>query len=78
MNKYNILTNNEGEFFHRFNEDLAEIIARWVGDKEQLDTGIPELSFHRYDEPTKPLTVMYEPSVCMAVQGRKQIGRAHV
>ncbi len=73
MNKYNILTNNEGEFFHRFNEDLAEIIARWVGDKEQLDTGIPELSFHRYDEPTKPLTVMYEPSVCMAVQGRKRV-----
>ena len=73
MNKYTMLINKKDVFFNRSDEDLAEMIARWVGDKEQLDTGIPELSFHRYDEPTEPLTVMYEPSVCMVVQGRKRV-----
>ena len=56
-----------------FKEDLACIIARWIDEKEQLDTEIPGLSFHRYDKPTEPSSTMYEPSVCMTVQGSKRV-----
>ena len=73
MGRYNRLFKNEDAPQDRFKEDLACIIARWIDKEEQLDTEIPGLSFHRYDKPTEPSSVMYEPSVCLPVQGSKRV-----
>jgi AraC-like DNA-binding protein len=73
MGKYNRFLKNNDTSQDRLNEDLVSIIARWIDKNERLDTEIPGLSFHRYDQPTEPLSVMYEPSVCLTVQGSKRV-----
>lgn len=52
---------------------LAGRIARWTEDGELRTTAIPGLSLFRRDEPTAPISGMYEPSICMAVQGAKRV-----
>ncbi len=73
MRKNNRLLRNEDAAQDKFQEGLASIIARWIDKEEQLDTDIPGLSFHRYDQPTEPASVMYEPSICLTVQGSKRV-----
>ncbi|MGE9292735.1 MAG: AraC family transcriptional regulator N-terminal domain-containing protein [Puniceicoccales bacterium] len=41
--------------------------------RESPDTIIPGLSLYHTEQPTEPATGMYEPSICMVVQGAKQI-----
>jgi hypothetical protein len=57
-------------------ETLRESIARWTNNGDQSSTAIPQLSFFRHDEPTEPMSAVYEPSVCMIVQGANA-GRKH-
>jgi len=52
---------------------LAERIARWTENGELHTTAIPGLSLFRRHEPTEPISGMYEPSICMAVQGAKRV-----
>lgn len=52
---------------------LAESIARWTDQGDQLETAIPGLSLWRRDEPTEPTSGMYEPSICWAAQGAKRV-----
>lgn len=52
---------------------LAGRIARWTESGELRTTAIPGLSLFRRDEPTAPISGMYEPSICMAVQGAKRV-----
>ena len=73
MGKNSGLLKNDEASQGRLKEDLVSIIARWIDNNEQLDTEIPGLSFHRYDQPTEPSSVMYEPSVCLTVQGSKRV-----
>jgi AraC-like DNA-binding protein len=73
MGKDNGLFNNDDASQDRLKKNLVSIIARWIDKNEQLDTKIPGLSFHRYDQPTEPSSVMYEPSVCLTVQGSKRV-----
>ena len=73
MCKHNRLLKNKDAAQDKFKEGLASIIARWIDKEEQLDTEIPGLSFHRYDQPTEPASVMYEPSICLTVQGSKRV-----
>jgi len=47
MYKYNRLERDEGVLLSRSNANIAETIARSVEKKEQLDTDISGLSFHR-------------------------------
>lgn len=54
-------------------EALAKSIARWTEHGELRTTAIPELSLFRRDEPTEPISGMYEPSICLAVQGSKRV-----
>ena len=54
-------------------EALAKSIARWTDKGDQLVTAIPGLSLHRRDEPTKPASYMYEPSLCLVAQGAKRV-----
>ncbi len=77
MVRFNRFFKGEDTSQDGFKEDLACIIARWIGKKEQLDTEILGLSFHRYNKPTEPLSAMYELSVCMTVQGSKRVPPVH-
>jgi hypothetical protein len=49
------------------------IIARWTDKGEQHTTAILSLSLFRWDEPTEPISDMYEPSVCLVAQGSKRV-----
>jgi AraC-like DNA-binding protein len=53
--------------------ELAQRIAQFMGSAENLSTDIPGLTFHRRSAPTAPLSVTYEPSVAVVVQGRKRV-----
>jgi AraC-like DNA-binding protein len=52
---------------------LAESIARWTEQGDQLVTAIPGLSLWRRLEPTQPVSGMYEPSLCLIAQGAKRV-----
>jgi AraC-like DNA-binding protein len=54
-------------------EALAETIARWTEQGDQVVTAIPGLSLWRRIEPTPPTSGMYEPSICMIAQGAKRV-----
>lgn len=52
---------------------LAESIARLTENGELRPTAVPGLSLFRRNEPSEPITGMYEPSVCLIAQGAKRI-----
>ncbi len=52
---------------------LTKSIARWTEHGELHTTDIPGLSLFRRNEPTDPISGMYEPSICLAVQGSKRV-----
>jgi len=54
-------------------EALGKSIARWTETGDQLMTTIPGLSLFRRDEPTPPISGMYEPSICVIAQGAKRV-----
>jgi hypothetical protein len=54
-------------------EGLGKSIARWTEKGEQHITAISGLSLFRRDEPTEPISGMYEPSICLAAQGAKRV-----
>jgi hypothetical protein len=48
---------------------LASRIVGQIGDETEVVTEIPNLTLHRFDEPTKPTGYLLEPSVCVILQG---------
>lgn len=52
---------------------LGKSIARCTEKGELHTTEVPGLSLFRRDEPTEPISGMYEPSICLAVQGAKRV-----
>jgi len=52
---------------------LAEIIARWTGKGERIETVIPGLILARRVVPTEPMSGMYEPNICLVAQGSKRV-----
>ena len=52
---------------------LGTSIARWTEKGELHTTAVPGLSLFRREEPTEPITGMYEPSICMIAQGAKRV-----
>lgn len=73
MNHHNIASAMKTEDFGNRHAALAEKIARWTKDTEQLTSAIPALSFRRYEETTEPASYLHEPSICMVAQGAKRI-----
>lgn len=53
--------------------NLGESVARLTEKGELHTTAIPGLSLFRREEPTEPITGMYEPSVCLVAQGAKRV-----
>jgi AraC-like DNA-binding protein len=54
-------------------EALGKSIARWTTEGDQLVTAIPGLSLYRRDEPTEPMSRMYEQRICIIAQGAKRV-----
>lgn len=54
-------------------EALGKCIARWTEKGEQHITAVPGLSLFRREEPTEPMSSMYEPSICLVAQGAKRV-----
>jgi AraC-like DNA-binding protein len=54
-------------------EAFGKSIARCTEQGEQHVTAIPGLALFRREEPTGPISGMYEPSVCMVAQGAKRV-----
>lgn len=53
-------------------EVLRRSIARWTEKSNRLETAITGLLLFRYDEPSQPQNAIYEPSICIVVQGAKR------
>lgn len=73
MNQYNIIAKQNDKNFDNVKNGLLGKIAHWTSETDQLTTEISELSIYNYEEPTEPITFMYEPSVCVAIQGAKRV-----
>jgi len=54
-------------------ESLGKNIARWTEDSEHCITAVQGLTLIRHDEPTEPMSGVYEPSICMVAQGAKRV-----
>ena len=54
-------------------KSIGNIIARLAGSGETKTTAVPGLSIFRWDQPTEPVSGLYEPSVCMVMQGAKRV-----
>jgi AraC-like DNA-binding protein len=54
-------------------EALGKNIARWTDSLDRIETAVPGLSLFRRDEPTGPISGMYEPSICLMAQGAKRV-----
>jgi AraC-like DNA-binding protein len=52
---------------------LAESIARWAGNENQMDTEIQGLRLSRWTTPTEPTSYTLEPSICLIAQGAKRV-----
>ena len=52
---------------------LANRIARWTGDENQVDTKIPGLRLSRWATPTEPTSYTLESSICLIAQGSKRV-----
>ncbi|HQB37897.1 MAG TPA: AraC family transcriptional regulator [Deltaproteobacteria bacterium] len=52
---------------------LREDIARYTEGGELYTTAISGLSLFKREQPTEPVSGMYEPSICMVTQGTKRV-----
>lgn len=52
---------------------LRESIFKLTAKTELVNTKIPGLSVYRSNKPTQPVSYLYEPSVCLVVQGTKWV-----
>ena len=52
---------------------LRKSIAQWTEKGEQHTTAISGLSLFRRDEPAEMVCSIYEPSICLVVQGAKRV-----
>lgn len=53
--------------------ELADLIAQHTAADGVHPTSIPRLSLIRMSQPTEPLHALHQPSLCIVVQGKKQV-----
>lgn len=73
MMKVDVMQNTDNNSLEVAIEALVASIARLTEKGELHTTAVPGLSLFRRDEPTEPMTGMYQPSVCMVAQGAKRV-----
>jgi AraC-like DNA-binding protein len=54
-------------------DQLKKSIARLTEDGDQYDIAIQGLSIHQRTESTEPLSLLYEPRICIIAQGAKRV-----
>jgi AraC-like DNA-binding protein len=54
-------------------ETLGKSIARWTDKSDRVETAIPGLILARRDEPSEPISILYEPRICVIAQGAKRV-----
>ena len=54
-------------------EALGKSIARWTGNSVRIETAIPGLILARRDKPSEPISILYEPRICVIAQGAKRV-----
>jgi AraC-like DNA-binding protein len=52
---------------------LRTSIARWTDKSDRVVTAIPGLILARRDNPSEPISIMYEPRICVIAQGAKRV-----
>jgi AraC-like DNA-binding protein len=52
---------------------LGKSIARWTDKSDRVVTAIPGLTLARRAEPSPPVSIMYEPRICVIAQGAKRV-----
>ena len=52
---------------------LAQNIACLTKENHRLETAVPGLMLVRYEAPTQPTSGVYEPCICLVVQGAKRV-----
>src|SRR5688572_21248369 len=57
----------------RQQSDLASLISRNIGEDGMHATAIPRLFLIRASQLTEPMHTVYDPALCIVVQGRKQV-----
>ena len=65
-----VFDNNELDYARKM---LGKSIARWTDKSDNIETAIPGLLLFRQSEPGKPMSIMYEPRVCVITQGAKRV-----
>ena len=73
MENHNLKQEYEPQSIRAAIDSLCRIIARLTENGELLTTAISGLSLYRKDEPTEPVSGMYEPSICLVAQGAKRV-----
>lgn len=54
-------------------EGLGKSIARWTDKSDRVVTAIPGLTLARRADPSPPVSIMYEPRICVIAQGAKRV-----
>ena len=54
-------------------EALGKSIARWTDKSDRVVTAIPGLILARRDKPSEPVSILYEPRICVIAQGAKRV-----
>ncbi len=63
-----------GSNLDNYRQELKQIVeARYCGS-ERIETAIDALTFYHISNPTQMLATLYEPSVCIIIQGAKEVG----
>jgi AraC-like DNA-binding protein len=52
---------------------MGKSIARWTDRGDRIETAIPGLILARRTEPSEPISILYEPRVCVIAQGAKRV-----
>ena len=52
---------------------LGKSIARWTDKGDRVETAIMGLTLYRRNEPSEPISIMYEPRICVVAQGAKRV-----
>ncbi|MDB5309734.1 MAG: Transcriptional regulator, AraC family [Gemmataceae bacterium] len=53
--------------------EMADLIERVTGRDGMYPTAVDELTLFRASAPSEPISILYEPSLCIVAQGSKQV-----
>lgn len=62
-----------GRWIQKSMKALVKRLLGRIRDEGEFVTSIPNLTFYRFDKPTKPTGYLLEPSICLILQGSKRV-----